>query len=208
MPLIRKNANAEPKPQSEPAAVLRALTQGNPDERWAAARAAAGIPGGLEALAAALPEESDTRVREAMFTSMARIGTAQSVDALIDLLRRDDASIRTSALDALRAMPEAVRARLPGLLEDADSDVRLLSCEIARGLPAADASAILSARLATEPEANVCAAAIEVLAELGGPAALPALEACAARFADTSFLTFAIAVARERILAQSPGPHG
>ena len=207
MPLIRKPGKDERKLQTDPAAVLRALTQGNRDERWSAARAAAGIAGGLDALAAALPDEADPRVREAMFTSIARIGTAQSVAALIPLLRYDDARMRTGALDALRAMPEAVRAYLPALLQDDDSDVRLLSCDIARGLPADAATSILSTLLATETEANVCAAAIEVLAEVGGPSALPALEACAARFAESSFLTFAIRIARERILAQSLGSH-
>lgn len=209
MPLIRKPASNKPAPEPTPAEVLAALRDGSQQERWAAARAAAQVPGGADALVAALPIEQDVRVREAMFTSLARIGTAQSVSGVIPLLRSDDASLRTGALDALRAMPAAaVRESLPQLLRDADSDVRLLSCEIARRLPAADATALLCELLEDEYEANVCAAAVDVLAEVGDIAALPVLERCAVRFAQTPFLPFAIRTARDRILAHSRDAHG
>jgi hypothetical protein len=207
MPLIRKSDKDTRKPDTNPADVLNALTRGNPDERWSAARAAATLPGGIEALAAALRSETDVRVREAMFTSLTRVASPQSVSAILPLLRVDDASLRTGALDALRAMPEAVREYLPALLGDDDIDVRILSCEIVRGLPGDEATSILGALLARESEVNVCAAAIEVLAEVGGTAALPALAACAARFPENSFLGFAIRIARDRILSQSPDSH-
>ena len=121
-------------------------------------------------------------------------------------LRSDDASLRTGALDALRAMPRrAVAPHLPRLLADPDADVRLLSCELVRDLPAERGQrgccAICSTR---ETETNVCAAAVEVLAEIGGPEALPALARCAERFADDPFLAFAIKVATDRIGAQPP----
>jgi hypothetical protein len=50
-----------------------------------------------------------------------------------------------------------------------------------------------------EPHPNVCAAAIEVLAEVGTPQAIPVLEKCSARFAATPFLPFAISMAIARI---------
>ncbi|MES2605703.1 MAG: HEAT repeat domain-containing protein [Pseudomonadota bacterium] len=208
MPLIRKSDKDTSKPESKPVDVLAALTKGTPDERWAAARAAAPLAGAVAALAAALSTETDARVREAMFTSLTRIGTPESVSAIIPLLRVDDANLRTGALDALRAMPGAVREYLPVLLNDGDSDVRNLTCEIVRGLPGEEATTILCELLAREPEANVCAAAIDVLAEVGGPTALPALAACAERFPNTSFLTFAIKIARDRLMSQSPDSHG
>ena len=208
MPLIRKSDKDTRTPDTNPADVLSSLTSGNQEQRWTAARAAARIPGGMEALAAALHSETDARVREAMFTSLARIGSPASVTAIIPLLRVDDANLRTGALDALRAMPDAVRESLPILLGDSDGDVRILSCEIVRGLPGDEATSILSALLAHEADVNVCAAAIDVLAEVGGAAALPALDSCAARFPDTLFLTFAIRIARDRILSQSMESNG
>src|ERR1700744_2804238 len=90
MPLVRKPK--ESVSVAQPA--LTALTSGNPDERWAAARAAAEMAGGAAALSSALRSENDPRVREAMFTSLARIGTPESPNGLLPLLRCDDAQLR------------------------------------------------------------------------------------------------------------------
>jgi hypothetical protein len=107
--------------------------------------------------------------------------------------------MRTGALDALRSMPDAVLPRLPALLGDPEADVRLLSCEIVRCLPSANATPLLCDLLVREPEANVCAAAVDVLAEIGGPLAEPALRHCADRFPQEAFLGFAIKMAIQRI---------
>jgi HEAT repeat protein len=98
-------------------------------------------------------------------------------------------------------MPEACRPHLPGLLADSDADVRLLSCELARGLPDEEANRLLCELLERESETNVCAAAVEVLAEIGRPEALPALARCGSRFAGDPFMTFSLKVATERIAA-------
>jgi HEAT repeat protein len=118
-------------------------------------------------------------------------------------LSSDDASLRTGALDALRAMPDATAPHIQKLLGDVDADVRLLACELVRNQPSGDATRLLSAILATERQANVCAAAVEVLAEVGGPELLPLLAECAARFPDDPFLGFAIQIASERIGSQA-----
>ena len=206
MPLIRRDAPSSPAaPEQEDH--RRLLTQGSPDQRWAAARAmtdAADAP----VLAAALGGEADARVRGALLTSLSRSGTAESFDAMMPLLRSDEASARTGALDALRAMPEIVGARLPRLLEDEDTDVRLLACELARGLPGEQATALLAARLRLDSHPNVCAAAVEVLAEVGTAEVLPALEACAARFPEEPFLVFATQAVADRIRSQAPARRG
>lgn len=181
--------------------MLRALGSANADERWSAARDAAGLPDSAAALGAALPRESDARVREAMFTSLARIGTRESIASLLPLLRCDDAALRTGALDALRSSLIATHELLPDLLTDPDADVRLLSCELARSLPSEAATRSLCALLDRESAVNVCAAAVEVLAEVGDPTALPALARCAQRFPREAFLSFAIKLATDRITA-------
>jgi HEAT repeat protein len=196
MPLIR-----QPSPPSEPAAAAPAsLTEGTSDQRWAAARAAAAQPGGgVDLLAAALTQERDPRVLEAIFTGLARAATVESVAAVLPFIRSEDASLRAGALDALRAMPEASRPHIARLLADSDTDVRLLSCELVRDLPEGEANRLLSDLLDRETEKNVAAAAVEVLAEIGRPEALPALARCAERFAGDSFLAFSIKVATDRI---------
>jgi HEAT repeat protein len=102
----------------------------------------------------------------------------------------------------LREMINTVRPRLPALLADPDPDIRLLCCDLVRELSAADATDLLCGVLERDPEPNVCGAAIDVLAELGTPKALPALHKCAARYRDHGFLTFAIKLAAERIACQ------
>jgi len=215
MPLKRKSENADataapaaPSAASTPVAasasdVLKTLKSGTQEERWAAARAAATLDGGAQILAEALTTESDPQVREAMFTSLTRIRSAESVQALMQLVKADSAHLRTGALDALRAMSEAVREYLPALLSDADVDVRILSCELARSLPSEVATPLLCKTLANEQEPNVCAAAIDVLTEVGNDDALPALAECAQRFAATPFMAFAVQAATERILSQA-----
>jgi HEAT repeat protein len=203
MPLIRKGVTETRAQGSTTVDVLRGLASTDAQERWVAARAAADVGGTTDALATALRSEPEARVREAILTSLARIKTFESVEPILAILRSDDASIRTGALDALRAMGGGMREHLPRLLADADSDVRVLSCEIARGLPGAEATRILCDLLARENEVNVCGAAVDVLAEVGDAEALPVLAECATRFRDTPFLAFAIRVATERILAQS-----
>ena len=194
MPLVRK-----PSPPSEAVVAPDSLTEGTSDQRWAAVRAAAERPDGVALLVAALPRESNPRVREAIFTGLARAATAESAAAVIACLRSDDASLRTAAVDALRAMPAASRPHVAGLLADPDSDVRLLSCELARDLPEDEANRLLGDLLVRETEKNVVAAAVEVLAEIGRPAVLPALASCAERFAADGFLVFSIKVAADRI---------
>ncbi len=208
MPLVRKPAGAPaatiPAPDRD--SVLAGLASPNDDERWAAARASAACPGSEGALGQALAREPNPRVREAMFTALARLGTAKGVEVVLPLIRSDDASVRSQALDALGAMKDAAWPYLPALLADSDSDVRILACELAREMPSADAVRLFSDLLDTEPEPNVCASAIEVLAEIGTAAALPALERCRLRFASTPFLAFSIKIAADRIRSGSPAP--
>jgi HEAT repeat protein len=227
MPLIRKDLTAASP--SVRRSVAETLRTGTTDERWHAARtlgleADFGMSGddaatpdrdatagefrdGTKILAQALKTEADLRVREAIFTSLVRIGSTDAVDAVIPCLRGDDAALRTGALDALRAMIGAVRPVLPALLSDPDADIRLLVCDLARELPSTEATRMLCDVLSHETEANVCAAAVDVLADLGGPDALPMLQATAARFGDVTFLTFAVKIAMERILAEQPARH-
>lgn len=204
MPLVRRPTSAFPSPEPELPDRAAALATGTPDERWAAARAVADAPDAVEVLGRALEVEEDPRVREAILTSLARQGTPEALAAILPHLRSDDANLRAGVLDALRLMPNALTPQLPDLLADADADVRLLACDLARGLPVADSTGLLCGLLTRDPEANVCAAAVEVLAEIAGPDALPAIEGCVRRFPGDPFLPFAVRIAAERIGARPP----
>jgi hypothetical protein len=203
MPLVRKPANhaAAEKPGGDD--VLKSLSSPDPERRWAAARNAATLVGADVALGAALRSETDARVREAMLTSLARIGTPQAIESIVALLRSDDANLRTGALDALRIMAARVPELLPRLLSDPDVDVRILCCELARSLASPEAAKLMCDVLDKEAEANVCTAAVDVLAEVGGVEALPSLRNCASRFRDSPFLAFAIKVVIDRLSSDS-----
>ena len=203
MPLVRKTPVEPAGPAPESAAALGALANGTREERWTAARAAQDVPGGAKALGEALSREGDPRVREAIFTSLGRIATAESVEILLRFLRSDDAQMRTGALDALRTMKSVVEPYLPSLLRDRDPDVRLLACELIRDRSGEEPARLLCDVLESESEPNVCAAAVEVLAEIGGPDALPVLERCRERFRATPFLVFSIKIAADRIRSDS-----
>lgn len=203
MPLVRRPVNPPTAATPDAAAVLTALESPDADERWTAARAAVQVDGAAAHLVRAVWIESHANVREAMLTSLARIGSDESVEGLVSLLRSDDANLRTGALDALRSITSATRDLLPRLLTDPDVDVRILSCELARNLPGDEATGHLCDLLAREQDPNVCAAAVDVLTEVGVVAALPVLAECAERFHETPFLVFAIEVATDRITADT-----
>jgi HEAT repeat protein len=198
MPLVRRGrrGTGATAPSAPATASLQAA---DAEERWIAAREAAEAPEGAAILADALALESDDRVRDALFTGLARIGTAECVDKVLPYLRSNDAGLRTGAVDTLRAMPAHLVSRVPELLADPDPDVRLLSCELARELPSAEANMLLAGLLDRETEKNVSAAAIEVLAEIGQPEVVQSLQRCAARFAGDAFLEFSISIVMNRI---------
>jgi len=205
MPLIRKTQDGGPPADAtEDRAAAALLTSGTADERWQAARRLADDPGGVAPLAAALAVEAEPRVREAILTGLVRHGGDPAVRAILPYIRSEDAGFRTGALDAARALPDALAPHMAELLGDPDPDVRLLSCDLARALEPLEASRLLCGLLEREAEVNVCAAAIDALAEVGGPGALAALARCGERFPDEAFLGFAIKVAMERIRAGAP----
>lgn len=199
MPLIRKAPDDAVAPAGND--LESRLTSPSADVRWAAVRDASDRPESVPLLSQALAHETDLRVREAIFTSLAEIGSPESIDRLLLALHSDEADLRTGAMDALRLNPDRIEEHLPQLLADVDSDVRLLACDLAREVSGATAQNLLCALVDKEPHANVCAAAIEVLAEVGDARALPSLARCAARFRDDPFLLFAIGAASQRLNA-------
>src|ERR1700761_5761486 len=110
MPLIRKTPDSTTAPA---ASAANALRDGPADARWSAARGLT-TSADVGALGTALDVEKDPRGREAILPSLARIGDAASARAVIPHIRSEDASVRTAALDSLRAMPRAVADSLPG----------------------------------------------------------------------------------------------
>ncbi len=195
MPLVKGRKSSAGGGESYQAA----LDSPDAESRWTAARALSGRAVAVPALAEALGREPVPRVREAIMTALIRIGNAASIEAILPYLRSQDAGLRAAAIEALQALPDAIGPFMAPLLSDSDSDVRLLATELARNMEASEATRLLCDLIEREQHPNVCGAAIEVLAEVGTPKALPTLKKCAVRFAAAPFLPFAISIAIARI---------
>lgn len=202
MPFVKRDAAMTSKPTpSAPDldALAETLRSADPDVRWNAARAVGVRAEAVPMLAAALDTEQVPRVREAIMTALMRVGNAASVAAVLPDLRSADAARRATAVEVLQALPQAVAPFVTALFGDVDVDVRILAVELVRGMPGREATRLLCDLLEVEQQPNVCAAAVDVLAEVGTREALPVLEACARRFAAVPFLPFAVATAIARI---------
>jgi HEAT repeat protein len=194
-------------PPSEPnaptlVALLADLAADAPATRRAAVRALATHPEAVMDLCDRLDTEPSPSVRAVLFTTLIQLQSPIVAARLADLLRSADASLRNAAIEALQEMPDAVAPHLEHLLTDDDSDVRIFTVNILAALRHAQASEWLADVVRSDPHVNVCAAAIDGLTEVGGPEALPALEAARLRFAGDAFMEFAINAAMRRIGGQ------
>ena len=166
--------------------------------RWAA-RDLVAHPQAAAAVCAQLSRERDSSVRSVLFCSAARLGGAVVAEALLPLLRSEDPGLRNGAIEVLSGLPDAVAPHIERLLHDADGDVRIFSVNLLGDLPHPQVPQWLAQVLLHETAVNVVGAALEVLAEVGTPASLPALQAAARRFADDPYIAFAVDLSIARI---------
>lgn len=204
MPLVRPHA-PESRPAepllSDRASVLAALDSRDPDVRRGAARACRQFSDAVALLAGRLAVEATPSVIETLVLNLVAIGGPAAAAALAPLLRSDDAARRFAAAEAISQLgPEALPV-FDALVRDPEPQVRVLAAEIARGLTSSSVVEILEAALATEEDVNVCAALIDVLAEIGSAATAGALRRAAERLAGQPFIDFAVRTALVRLPA-------
>ncbi len=168
--------------------------------RWAARDLAAHAEAAPR-LAARLLDDGNASVRAVLFSSLARIGGTRVVEAVLPLLRSEDAALRNGAIELLAGLPDAVAPHIEALLCDADSDVRIFSVNLLGLLPHPRVPQWLAGVLQSESQPNVVGAALDVLAEVGGPEMAEPLRHTAARFADDPFIAFAVGLTLQRIQA-------
>ncbi len=181
--------------------LLRQLSEGDAEQRRWAARDLAAHPAAATALGQRLPAEVDASVREALFVSLGTIASEAAAAVLLPLLRSEDAALRNGAIESLAAMPDAVAPRVAALLAGPDSDVRLLTVNLLGELRHESTQSWLLQVLKREPHVNVVSAALEVMAETGGPEHGPAVESVRQRFPDDPFIGFAVELALQRMSA-------
>jgi HEAT repeat protein len=167
--------------------------------RRAAARDLATYADAAMALCDRLDVEPAPSVRSVILTSLILIDTPEVAARLASHLRCDDAQLRNAAIEALQEMPGSVVPLLERLLHDEDSDVRIFAVNILAVLRHREAPERLAQVVRSDRHVNVCAAAVDGLAEVGGPEVIPDLEDLAERYADNAFMRFAVDTAIRRI---------
>ncbi|CAK0766668.1 HEAT repeat domain-containing protein [Gammaproteobacteria bacterium] len=206
MALIKKGsapleANHRSAPRNQ-AGLVEQLADDNPEVRRWAALDLGEYPDSADQLCAQLERETHAPVREALLTSLIRIGNPTVVKGLLPLLRSDDAALRNGAINALQHFPDAISPYMETMLHDADSDYRIFTINILTNLRHPKTPHWLREVVENDKHINVCATAVDLLAEVGGPEAIPALEALPGRFNQDPFLRFATNVAVRRIRAE------
>jgi HEAT repeat protein len=175
------------------------LGSANAATRRQAARALSEMPDAVAVVCSHLADEPNLSVRSIILTGLIVHKSQAVVAALLPLLRSEDANLRNGAIEALQQMPDEVAPRVESMLADADSDVRIFTINVLAALPHPLVPKWLRQVVTTDPHVNVCAEALDALAEVGEPDAIPALEALAGRFADVAFIQFAVDAAVRRI---------
>jgi len=202
VPLVKAPIDTPAEPSAAAACTLADLVEllASPSgaDRRAAVRGLEAQADGVAPLCARLAEENAPSVREAIMAALIRRRSPEVVTALLPLLRSEGAPQRNAALEGLAAMPDEVAPHVEQLLRDPDDDVRIFTANLLSVLPHPRAAAWLVAAL-DDAHVNVCAAAIDGLAEIGDETALPALLALPDRFPGDSFIAFAVQVAAQRI---------
>lgn len=175
------------------------LADADPAARRWAARDLAYFPEAAAALIGRLEEEADASVRTALLTSLTEIGDAVAVQGLVGYLRSEDVALRNEAIEAMKHLPDAVAPIMAGLLADCDPDVRIFAVNILESLRHPDVEKWLIQAVSCDAHVNVCAAAVDLLGEVGTEAALDPLEKLKLRFPGEPYIVFAADLALQRI---------
>jgi HEAT repeat protein len=157
------------------------------------------MPDAVAAICVHLANERSLSVRSIILTGLIVHKSPGVVRGLLPLLGSEDANLRNGAIEALQQMPDDVAPHVEAMLGDPDSDVRIFAVDVLSALAHPMVPEWLRRVVTLDPHVNVCAAALDALAEAGQPEVIPALEELANRFADVAFIRFAVDAAIRRI---------
>jgi HEAT repeat protein len=178
---------------------IAGLMSADASTRRRAARALAELPNAVPVLCAHLANERNLSVRSIILTGLIINKSPAVVAGLLPLLGGEDANLRNGAIEALQQMPDEVAPHVESMLAAPDSDVRIFAINVLAALPHPMVPEWLRRVVMRDSHVNVCAEALDALAEVGEPDVIPALEALADRFSDVAFIRFAVDAAVRRI---------
>jgi HEAT repeat protein len=163
------------------------------------ARDMARCPNAVEALSNLLKQEEDVAVREAILGTLAKLKQPSAVKELVACLRSEDAALRNEAIETLKHISLDLSVTIKSLLSDPDADVRIFVVNILESRCEPDVEKWLIDVIERDQNTNVCAAAADLLCEVGTEAALDPLLRLKARFASEAYIQFASDLALKRI---------
>ncbi|WP_341677704.1 hypothetical protein [Niveibacterium sp. SC-1] len=199
MGLLKPRQDGAPAPlHRERDALLAQLAAASAAQRAEAAGFLADYRDSAEPLLAALAREGESAVRRRILSTLVSWRDPAPIAALVARLRQVDGVSRNEIMDALRDVGGPVEREVPSLLAASDPDLRLYAFTVLRAQRSAQVLGWIEETLAHETDANVAAAALELLAQIGTPAEHAWLEAPGVRFADVPFIQFAIAAVARR----------
>ncbi|GAB2838222.1 HEAT repeat domain-containing protein [Pseudoduganella ginsengisoli] len=179
--------------------LIALLDDGSAVVRRHAAQALASHPQAAPLLLVRVHTETDHSARGAMLNSLARIGGEDAVAGLARCLHSEEPALRNGAIEALKTLPEEVPGIIAPLLADADADVRIFAVNILESLRHPLVEDWLLDVVESDAHVNVCAAAVDLLCEIGTARAAPALQRLKARFSDEPYIHFAASFALKRL---------
>ncbi|ACR32315.1 HEAT repeat domain-containing protein [Burkholderia glumae] len=195
MPLIPSRTAAPVHVETDRELLLASLGSASPAQRRDAARALAAHPDTAAVLVAQLQRESSASVRETIMLSLVHLRDQVALDGLVACLRSEDAALRNAAIAAMQQLPEEVAPLMSRLLADPDSDVRIFAVNVLESLRHPSVEAWLLEVIEQDPHVNVCAAAVDLLGEVGSARARAPLQRLQQRFPDEPFIRFAASIA-------------
>jgi len=208
MALVRKQP-ATPAPEHSRSrardlpGLIAQLEDPNPTARRWAARDLREHPEASAALVGRLSQEADVSVRAVLLSTLTHLGVRAAVGGLVDALRSQDAAQRNEAIEAMKQLPREVGPIMGTLLSDPNADVRIFAVNILESLRHPEVEGWLLTVIEKDPHLNVCATAVDLLGEVGSPAAREPLRRLKARYRDEPYIQFAADLALKRLETDS-----
>jgi len=189
----------KPHPERDRDALRAALENSDASGRRQAAREIVHCPDAASVLVSRLQRENDDAVREVILGALVRMSDPIALSGLVDCLRSEDAALRNEVIERFAQMGREVDPTLQSLLKDPDPDLRIFAVNILASSQHPNVESWLIEIIEQDTHLNVCAAAADLLCEVGTEASIDALARLKARFADEAYIQFAADLALKRI---------
>jgi len=157
---------------------------------------------GVDALLRILEQEESHVVIDAIGAELVKLDEEHApIEAILELLKSDNAFIRNLAISVLRDYGNAIKYYIVKYLIGEDRDLRIFAINVLGDVAFSESKEMLVELLENEQDVNVSMTAVDYLAEIGEESDIETLELLKERFSDEFYVTFAVDNAIKRIRA-------